>query len=56
MNDRKDVKLIAVTSKRERIMPAMKDLVLLSPWPMDHGEGAGEAAKTAQYFGTASYQ
>ena len=55
MNDRKDVKLIAVTSKRERIMPAMKDLVLLSPWPMDHGEGAGEAAQTAHYFGKASY-
>ena len=45
---------MAVTTKRVRIMPPMKDLIFLSFRLMNHGEGAGEAVQTAQYFGEAS--
>ena len=37
-------------------MAAMEDLALLSPWPLDHGEGAREVAQTAQYIGKASHR
>lgn len=47
---------MAVTSKRVRIVPAIKDLVLLRPWLMDHFESAGEAAQTVQYLKVASHR